>query len=96
MSDQAWNGEERRSADRERHPLYDLLSRQDEKLDRLAEQFGGIHAEQHSYIAKLIAREERRMAFREAVIEKTTASLVWSMLVGLAIASWTYLKEHLK
>lgn len=76
--------------------LFQLIAEQNEKLDQLAAQFGGIHADQHRYIESLIAREEKRAKFRDAVIEKTLASLVWSGVVAIAIACWSYVKDHLK
>ena len=41
-------------------------------------------------------REARREKFREAVIQKTTISLVWSGIVGCGLLLWSGLKDHLK
>jgi len=48
------------------------------------------HRKQHEYLDALIQKEKDRAAFRQAVIEKTLASLVWSALVGLAYAIGHY------
>lgn len=55
-----------------------------------------VHDLHHQYISTLIQKEEQRIAFRQSVIEKTTAALIWSLLVGVATAVWAYLKDHLK
>ena len=54
-----------------------------------------IHEKHHQYITTLIEREQQRMAFRQAVIEKTTSSLIWSIIVGIGLALWNQLKNGL-
>ncbi len=43
-----------------------------------------------------IEREKKRAALRDAIIEKSLASLVWMGLVALGIAVWHYLGDHLR
>ena len=50
-----------------------------------------VQHKRNQYLDFLIEREKTRAAFRSAVIEKTTASLVWAMLVGLGYAVLHYL-----
>jgi hypothetical protein len=54
------------------------------------------HNRHHEFIEALIEDHHSRMQFRKGVIEKTVASLVWSILVAIAVASWSYVKDHLK
>ena len=54
-----------------------------------------IHEKHHQYITTLIEKEQQKIAFRQAVIEKTTASLIWSAIVGLGYAVFNYLKMGL-
>jgi hypothetical protein len=54
------------------------------------------HDKHHAYIDTVLEREAERAAIRRAVIEKSLGGLVWSGLVGVAIAVWAYIKEHLK
>lgn len=48
------------------------------------------HRKQHEYLDTLIQKEKDRASFRRAVIEKTLVSLLWSILVGLAISVGHY------
>ena len=43
-----------------------------------------------------IERERKRAALRDAIIEKSLASLVWMGLVALGIAVWHYLGDHFR
>lgn len=51
-----------------------------------------IHEKHHQYITTLIEKEQQKIAFRQAVIEKTTASLIWSAIVGIGYAILNYIK----
>lgn len=51
------------------------------------------HREYHEKVMRALERKEK---FRDAVIEKTFAGLVWSMLIGVGAALWQYVKDHLK
>lgn len=66
---------------------------QERRKDKLMEQ--ETHEKHHEYIAALIERENQKMAFRQAVIEKTTASLIWSIIVGIGLSVWNYIKIKL-
>jgi len=50
--------------------------------------------QQLQWLDMLIARESRRAAFQQAIIEKTTTALVWAVIVGVSAALWTVLKEY--
>ena len=65
----------------------------DRRRDWLDEE---LHHQQHEFLSLLIEREKQKIAFRKAVIEKTTSSLIWSGFVGLGITMWAGLKDHLK
>ncbi len=55
-----------------------------------------LNPEEKEFVRLAIKREARKEAFREAVIQKTTISLLWSGIVGMALLLWTGLKDHLK
>lgn len=50
-----------------------------------------IQRKRNAYLDLLIEREKSRASFRQAVIEKTIASLIWAMLVGLGYSVLHYL-----
>lgn len=54
------------------------------------------HERHHDYVEIVLQREAERSALRRAVIEKSLGGLVWSAILGLGAAVWSYLKEHLK
>jgi len=49
-----------------------------------------VQRKRNEYLDALIQKEKDRAAFRQAVIEKTLASLLWSILVGLTISVGHY------
>lgn len=49
-----------------------------------------------AYHDAVIKELERKARFRDAVIEKSLAGLVWMGLVGIGTAVLAYLKDHLK
>ncbi len=49
------------------------------------------HEGHHDYLKVMIERESQRNAFRRSVIEKTTASLIWSFLCFVGYAIWKYI-----
>ena len=81
--------EERREAHLER------FNRIEEKIDKLAERVS-MHEDQHEYISKVMKREARKEKFREAIITKTTISLIWSFLVGIGYLIWQGVTSHWK
>lgn len=52
-----------------------------------------LHEAHHRYIETLIAKEEQRIKFRQAIIEKTIAALLWSVIVFIGYAVLAYLKQ---
>lgn len=54
------------------------------------------HDNSHIFLSALMEREAKRVKFRDAVIEHSLSSLVWSMLVATALGIWAYLKDHFK
>lgn len=51
-------------------------------------------AQQLQWLDMLIAREAKRAAFQQAIIEKTTTALVWAVIVGFGAAFWAVLREY--
>lgn len=68
----------------------DSLERWREDVDRrFAEAFpGGDHVGHCRYHALMIEQLEERRRLRRAIVEKTISGLVWSFIVGAAIAVW--------
>lgn len=64
--------------------------------DHLAALDPADHRRQHDFLAVLMERESRRAARDQAIIEKTLAGLVWAAVVGLGLAIWEYLRNHLR
>jgi hypothetical protein len=67
-----------------------------DQLQRTVEAFSSgaspeVQRKRNEYLDFLIEREKTRAEFRRAVIEKTTASLIWSLLVGLGYSVLHYL-----
>lgn len=50
--------------------------------------------QQLQWLDMLIAREAKRAAFQQAIIEKTTTALVWAVIVGFGAAVWTMFREY--
>lgn len=84
---------ERLSAELETH-----IENTDKKLDDLIQELhkgfpdGDLpgHKKLHQ---KWIEREEQRLAFRQAIIDKSLQSLLWSGGVFVAYAVWNYLRQ---
>ena len=55
-----------------------------------------IHKQHHEYLATLIEKENQKMKFRKAIIEKTTVSLIWSFLAWGATSVFDYIRTHWK
>lgn len=49
------------------------------------------HEGHHEYLKVIIEREQQRNQFQRSVIEKTTASLIWSFLCFVGYAVWKYI-----
>jgi hypothetical protein len=52
--------------------------------------------DQKEYVTMARKREARKEAFREAVIQKTSISLLWSALVGVGYLIWQGVTSHWK
>jgi hypothetical protein len=52
------------------------------------------HIDHHNYIEVLIKKEEQRIAFRRAIIEKTLGALLWSAITGAGVLLLQVLKDH--
>lgn len=52
------------------------------------------HQLHHQFIDVLIKKEEQRLRFRQAIIEKTLASLLWSGIAGGGVFIVTLIKDH--
>jgi hypothetical protein len=62
----------------------------------LASKFSDTHADQHEYIQKAMAREARREALHQAIIEKTFLALIWAFMVGFGKLIWDAISTHWK
>ena len=74
------------------HALQEDMQERKELEDKLSL----IHADHHKYIEALIKKEEQRIAFRQAIIEKTLSTLLWSMITGLGYLIWQGIKNYTK
>lgn len=54
----------------------------------------GLSDDEQRWVRLAIKREAQSIEFRKAVIEKTTAGLVWSFIVGMGIVVLEYLRNH--
>jgi hypothetical protein len=59
-------------------------------------QFHEMHSDHHKYISLLLKKEEQKIAFRQAIIEKTLSSLIWVFLCGIGYAVLDSLKDYFK
>lgn len=50
--------------------------------------------DERQWVRLAIQKEAQSIKFRQAVIEKTTAGLVWALLAGLGVVILEYLKSH--
>jgi hypothetical protein len=73
----------------------EVFLRLEEKIDDISRRVC-VHQDHHEYIAKVMEREARKEAFHRAIIEKTTISLLWSFLVGVAYLCWQGITAHWK
>lgn len=63
---------------------------------RFAEAFpAGDHVGHCRYHQLMIENIEAKKRLTQAVMEKTISGLVWSVIVGVAIACWAYLRSLL-
>lgn len=91
-----WDGREERRREN-RNQLFDMIAEMNEKLEKVISALPDGDAEGHRrYHESVIRNLERREKFRDAIIEKSIASLVWSMLVMFGYAMWAYVKDHVK
>lgn len=52
--------------------------------------------EEMVWVRLAIKKEAQSIRLREAIIEKTLTSLVWSALVGAALIGWTLIRTYLQ
>lgn len=64
------------------------------RKDKLMEQ--EVHEKHHEYIAALIERENQKVRFRQAIIEKSLVSLVWTAIIWTGSIFLEYFKSHWK
>jgi hypothetical protein len=75
----------------------DIERRMENVEVRLDSAFPGGDLEGHRrYHQALIDDFEDRKKLRRAVLEKILSGAAWGVIVGLALASWHYLKSNLK
>ncbi len=77
----------------------DLLSRQLALLDRMDkviatyEAHSVEHSEEHQWVKLAIKKEAQSIAVRQAIIEKSLASLVWAGLCFIGLLVWNYISN---
>lgn len=77
--------------------IEDHMKGEDQLLQEFKNAFPDGNPHDHrSYHESVMKEFERRAKFRDAVIEKSLAGLVWALLVGMSTAVWAYIKDHLK
>jgi len=74
-----------------------------ERLDRLQEDLSELksawdkHVSDYGDLLKATkVSAEEKLKLRNAIIEKSLSSAIWGVMVFLAIAAWTYLRDHTK
>lgn len=91
-----WDGRNERRKEN-RNQLFDMIAELDAKMERVLGAIPDGDVEGHRRYHEAVMRSlERREKFRDAVIEKSLASLAWSILMGMGYAFWAYMKDHLK
>ena len=65
-----------------------------DEVKELAARINTDHSGQHEYIKKAMEREARRERLHQAIIEKTLAALVWSVIVGAGALAWQTIVSH--
>lgn len=50
--------------------------------------------EEHQWVKMAIKKEAQSIALRQAIIEKSITSLVWSFIVGAGLVFLDYLRTH--
>lgn len=82
---------------RQEDPHLEILQTIKVDMDLVKE---GLHAHlnspAHQYIDALMAREAKRQKLWDAIIEKTLAGLVYSMLIVVLSNMWIYIRDHWK
>ena len=53
-----------------------------------------LNAEEYRWVQLAIKREAQIIAFRQSVIDKTLAGLVWALILGLGVLVKEYLASH--
>jgi hypothetical protein len=77
----------------------ELLHRQNELLDRMDkvistyESHSEAHSEEHQWVKLAIKKEAQSIAVRQAIIEKSLASLVWAGMCFIGLLIWNYIQN---
>jgi hypothetical protein len=79
----------------------DILTVIGHMSDRITELQGAIEsapmpllsAEEHQWVKMAIKKEAQSIEFRQAVISKTTAGLVWMMVAAAVGFAWTLIQQ---
>ena len=74
----------------------DIVDLRQELREHVADEMAPHHQASHEFVNTLIEREMKKNKLIDAVIEKTTAALVWSAIVAIGAACWHFVVSHIK
>lgn len=81
----------------EGHGIHQRVETLERKVDGLVLAFPGGDVEGHRrYHEMLIEGLEEKRKLRRAIQEKTISGLLWSVIVFMGVALWTYVKTHIR
>jgi hypothetical protein len=77
--------------------IEERLIKVEEKVELISSAFPGGDFSGHSRYHEAIIRDlNDRRDMRKAILEQVIKGSVWALLVGLATAAWTFVKDHLR
>jgi predicted transcriptional regulator len=78
------------------HDIAQRLDRLQQDLNELKTAWTQHVAEYGDLLKHTKTSADERIKLRAAVIEKTIGGAIWAAVVFLAIAVWSYIREHIK
>lgn len=77
--------------------LHDHMKEEDHLLEQFKNAFpNGDPISHKNYHETVMEELATRKKWRDAVIEKSLAGLIWAGIVGIGSACWAYIKDHIK
>ena len=79
--------------------LHDIAQRLDKlqlDLDELKTAWKEHVAEYGDLLKHTKVSADERVKLRAAITEKTIGGAIWAVIVFLAVAAWSYMREHIK